>query len=210
MNETFRDVKQGDRLSAAELNELFDTVERLDSESPQAGEQRMSIRGVNGKAVAVREMLMVRMVAIAVPQSSTLYTDAQSYQVDAAEETGSEAYNAVVQVWDDDLNKWADDPDARGVDVVIMDDQPGWKPLTIGDIIPVQWKRSAGCYVPLESRETSVVMVTNPTADGGGFYTGVTLVWVSETLSWVTKGACYVLDVGSGLNSVGGFSGSAP
>ncbi len=195
MQEKFDDVSKGDRPFAADYNRLLSTVERLDSNRGPAGGQMTDIGGVRGEAYKYPQPCMVRITDHIVPKSSTLSSYAVSLQHDAQGNTGEFAYNAIRQVWAEDERGWVDDPDETGVEVVVMDDQIGWRPIIAQDIIPVIWNKQAQAYMPLEARETSMVMVTSG-PDAGGFYDGVAIYYNSDTALWVTGDPVYILDAG--------------
>lgn len=195
MKETFDDAVAGDRVSAREYNKLTGAVEMLAGAGPPAGQQAVDVGGVSGEAQHVPGLVVVRITGIVVPESSNIYEDSLTDRTDVNGDTGADAFNAVVQVWDDDLPGWADSPAGDCAEVIVLDDQTGWRPLVVGDILPVFWKRTAGRYVPVETRESAIVLVSSgPDADG--FYGGQIVAWASETETWISRGECYVLDVG--------------
>lgn len=176
MKETFRDSQAGDQLSASEYNKLKDAVERLAEprprDEPKAG-----------------RIIMVRILTDVVPMNSTLYT---GDTIDA--EDPYEGYNAWVQVWDNDNREWTDKDDGEKVTVIVGDDGQGWRPLVIDDIIPVRFSPDAQAYIPLEKRESAVVIVTGG-PDTDGYYPGFVVKWDSDSQTWVLGNACYVMDV---------------
>lgn len=198
MKESFREVEAGDPVSAAEYNRLQRVAELLDAETAAGGAQIAQVGGVRGQTLRPPSILVVRITAITVPEGSSLYNDSLTHRFDPV--TGAanaNDYNAIIQVYDRDLSDWVDDPDARRVEVTILDDASGWRPLQKGEILPVVWNRPAAKYVPLETRESAVVMATSSERDADGMVPGVVLAWSSELKTWITLRECYILDIGS-------------
>lgn len=202
MKENFKDVHAGGQISAREFNKLTNRVEEVGGASPGYGEQELDIGGVRGKAKTPRELIMVRITGIVIPESSELYADSLTYHTDAKGNTGEDAYTAVLQRWDNQYNKWVDDAtdpdtgdkdgDPSCVNLVVLDDRTGWRPLVVDDVIPCVWKKEAGKYVPLETREAAVTMITGA-LDSDGFYPGAIMVWDSDTKTWKVRGLCWIL-----------------
>lgn len=210
MNEEFRDYRAGEVLSAREFNKLTGVVERLAREGPISapGYAEQNVGQIKGRGVKNPPMLMVRLLSDVLPQNSTQY-----------DETGSdydpnEGYNAVAMWWDDDAKQWertdTEQHDGNRVVVVLLEDQSGWRPLVAGDTIPVMWRADVGAYVPLETREASIVIINGPATDG--YYPASMVAWDSDTAVWFVWASCYVIDVGSaaGAGSTGGFTGTVP
>ena len=197
MNENFRNYKPGDQLRARDVNKIMDAVEALTGDSPQAGQNETRAGRLRGSTNHRPELLMVRITGIVVPESSELYDDSLSGRVDVMGETGAAAYNAVLQLWDEEARTWVDSPSGECVEVGVSDDGTDWRPLVIGSKTPVQWKKTAGKYVPPQTRETAVVMITSDTPDAEGFLSAVEVAYDSDAQSWVELGPCYVLDEGS-------------
>jgi len=201
VKETFRKAVVGDRPSASEFNKLTNATAKRENAGPPYGEQMVDLGGVRGTAKAPPEFLVVRIVGIVVPESSPLYEASKADATDPQGNRGEEAYNAIQQVWDEDELKWTDHPNLECNDVIVLDDQTGWRPLVENDILPVRWKKDAGRYVPLESREAAIVMATGA-ADESGYTPGVIVVFESESEMWVPRGVCWIVDVGSQESAV--------
>jgi len=196
VKEIFKRAVAGDRPSASEFNKLTNATAKRENAGPPYGSQMVDLGGVRGIAQNPPEFLVVRIVGIVVPESSRLYDSSKENATDPQGNRGEEAYNAIQQVWDEDTLAWVDHPNLECSDVIVLDDQTGWRPLVVDDILPVRWKRDAGRYVPLESREAAVVMATGG-ADASGYTPGVIVVFESESEMWVPRGSCWILDVGS-------------
>lgn len=206
MKETFRDSSAGDQLSASEYNKLKEAVEKLANEGPLQGADagESNVGGLKGRAVKTQKIILVRLLADVVARSSA------QYDAVIADNDPDEGYNAIVQVWDNDENEWTDSPSGERCTVTLNDDAQGWRPLVKDDRVPCVWSRDAQAYVPLEKRESAVVIVTG-SADAGGYYPGFVVKWDSDAETWVTGNACYVMDVGSGAgSSASGFTGTVP
>ncbi len=191
MREHFPEVRKGDRPLARDENQIRRALESLDAEGPPFGQQMVDLAGVKATAQPRVGFTMVRITAIIVPESSSLYEASFDYR-----DGGSNAFNAVLQVWDDNAKAWSDDPSADGVDVALLDDGQGWRPLTVGDIIPCMWQRSAARYVPFHSREVAIVVPSGGGPDSDGMYAGQRVVFDSDAKSWVAIEDVYLLDVG--------------
>ncbi len=213
MKETFDDAKAGDQLSAREMNKLFALAEKLANESPLSGEgaAETNTGGIKGRAVKQGRIVMVRMTVNVLPKSSELY-DWAGIEADLE----NEGHNAIVQLWDESQNLWVDtgnegETDAERVTVTLADDATGWRPLLKNERLPVVYSKNVEAYVPLEGKESSIVVITSgPDADG--YYLGQYLVWDSDNEAWVNRGDCYIMDVGTGASGSGGtgFSGTVP
>jgi hypothetical protein len=215
VNETFNDVKAGDVLSARMVNKLTDAVEKLAGAGPMtgAGASESNTGGVKGSNIRLERIIMVRLTVDILPMSSALY-DWAGIEAD----TDNDGGNAVIQIWDESGNAWIDsgsgETEAEMVTVVVGDDLTGWRPLIANDRLPVIYNRGAGAYVPLEKRESAVVIVDSG-PDSDGYYLGRYVIWDSDNEQWLARGACYIIDVGSGPGSGGGgggsgFSGTVP
>lgn len=202
--ETFRRSDAGDQLSASEYNKLKKSVERLFNESPLQGDGagESTVGGMKGRALKTPKIIMVRLLADVVPQNSA------QYEPTISANDPNEGFNAIVQVWDEDSREWADTPSGEKCTVILNDDAQGWRPLLADDRLPCIWSRDAQGYVPLEKRESAVVIVTSG-PDSSGYYSGNVVKWDSDSETWITGGACYVLDVGSGAAG-SGFTGTVP
>lgn len=205
MKETFRDSSAGDQLSASEYNKLKEAVEKLANEGPLQGEGagESNVGGMKGRGFRTQKIIMVRLLADVVPRNSA------QYDYTLANNDPNEGFNAIVQVWDNDENEWTDSPAGERVTVTLNDDAQGWRPLVEDDRLPCVWSRDAQAYIPLEKRESAVVIITSG-PDEGGYYLGNVVKWDSDAESWVTGNACYVIDVGSGGSSTSGFTGTVP
>lgn len=198
MNEDIPDVKPGEPIWAVNENRVRRAITALDAEGPPTGMQQAKLAAVRGIANQRPGKMMVRITSHIVPQSSIWYPIAIENQTE-----GPLAFNAVMQVWDDQNLKWVDDPthatyDApyeAALNVIVMDDQQGWRPLTKGDIIAVEWHKDAGFWVPIHSREVAVVMTDGSPPDDEGFYSGWRVVYDSDQKQWVQKEEVYILDV---------------
>jgi hypothetical protein len=197
MKETFRTVHAGERPSAKDYNRLRNRVAEEANAGALYGAQEVDIGGVRGTARTPQSILMVRLQTIIIPESSLLFEESLETAVDADGSTGGNAYNGIIQIWDADAKRWADDPDHNQVVVAVLDDAEGWRPLLRDAIIPVYWRKTPGVYVPLETQEAAIVMITSSVPDDGGFYPGLILGYDSDTETWISKGDCFVVDVGN-------------
>lgn len=197
MKETFRDSSAGDQLSASEYNKLKDAVEKLANEAPISGDgsSESNIGGMKGRALKFPKIVMVRITNDCVPRNSAQYGQNIETITDGSVDDG---FNATLQVWDNDTNQWLDSPSLERLLVCVGDDAQGWRPLIKEDRIPVIWNRDAQAFVPLEKRESAVVMITSG-PDPEGYYLGNVIKWDSDAEEWVTANECYIMDVGNGV-----------
>lgn len=193
MKESFRDSAAGDQLSASEYTRVKDAVEKLANEAAMSGEGSLesNVGGLKGRAIKKAGTIhMVRLTSDVVPRNSSHYAALEELNL------ATDGFNAVLQIWDTEEHEWADTPSLERLLVMVGDDGHGWRPLVKDDILPVVWHKDAQAFVPLEKRETAVVVITSG-PDDQGYYSGTVVEWDSEEETWTTGNECYIVDVGS-------------